>query len=163
MTDQSHPETAAAPEFRAVLTPHRSLSRAGFGAVMLALSLPCLGMSMVFLSLGAWPVAGFLGLDVALVYWAFRANFADARRSEIVEIAGNRLAVTQIAKSGNRRQIDFNASWVNVSTRELSGDVCELALAESGRRLALATFLGDAQRRDFAAVLRRALSSYRRA
>ena len=33
---------------------------------------------MVFLIAGAWPVVGFLGLDVLLVYWAFRANYRAA-------------------------------------------------------------------------------------
>src|SRR5882724_5138615 len=66
-----------APEpalFSAVVTPHRSLSRAGFLIVMAALG----GISFVagtaFLLLGAWPVFGFFGLDVLLVYSWFRAG-----------------------------------------------------------------------------------------
>ena len=35
-----------------------------------------LAAGMVFYVLGAWPVVGFMGLDVALVWWAFRKNFA---------------------------------------------------------------------------------------
>ena len=34
---------------------------------------------MVFLLAGAWPVFGFFGLDVLLVYWAFRLNYRRAR------------------------------------------------------------------------------------
>ena len=30
---------------------------------------------VVFLLMGAWPVFGFFGLDVLLLYWAFRLNY----------------------------------------------------------------------------------------
>ncbi len=36
-----------------------------------------LAAGIVFSMIGAWPVTGFMGLDVVLVWWAFRANFAD--------------------------------------------------------------------------------------
>ena len=41
---------------------------------------------MPFLLLGAWPVFGFFGLDVLLLYLAFRANYRAAgptRRSTV--------------------------------------------------------------------------------
>src|SRR6266849_1402377 len=71
-TAEFHPAEPAL--FSAVVTPHRSLSRAGFLIGMAAVG----GISFVagtaFLLLGAWPVFGFFGLDVLLVSWAFRAN-----------------------------------------------------------------------------------------
>ena len=32
--------------------------------------------------MGAWPVFGFFGLDVLLIYWAFRLNFRAPRATE---------------------------------------------------------------------------------
>ena len=31
---------------------------------------------LLFLVLGAWPVFGFFGLDVLLIYWAFQRQFS---------------------------------------------------------------------------------------
>ena len=39
-----------------------------------------------FWSLGAWPVFGFFGLDVLLIYIAFRMNFRAARRYETIRL-----------------------------------------------------------------------------
>jgi uncharacterized membrane protein len=60
--------------FSATITPHRSLSSTGFVIFMLCIGGISFAAGMVFLVLGAWPVFGFFGLDVLLVYWAFRAN-----------------------------------------------------------------------------------------
>ena len=41
---------------------------------------------MAFLLMGAWPVFGFFGLDVALIYPAFRLNYRSGRLYETVEL-----------------------------------------------------------------------------
>ena len=70
---------AGQPVFRALLTPHRSLSPKGFALLMAVLFCVSLASGLFFLSLGAWPVVGFFGLDVLLLYGAFRLNYRAAR------------------------------------------------------------------------------------
>ena len=41
---------------------------------------------VAFLIIGAWPVFGFFGLDVVLIYWAFRVSFAERRDYERIEL-----------------------------------------------------------------------------
>ena len=65
--------------FEARLSPHRSLSFTGFTILMLVLAGISLAIGITFLMMGAWPVFGFFGLDVALVWLAFRANYREAR------------------------------------------------------------------------------------
>ena len=65
--------------FSAVLTPHRSLGHVGFLVLMIVFGGVSFISGMVFLLMGAWPVFGFFGLDVLLLYWAFRLNYR-ARR-----------------------------------------------------------------------------------
>src|SRR4029077_19840909 len=72
--------------FSAVLTPHRSLGPTGFLIFMAVLGGMSFVSGMVFLIAGAWPVFGFFGLDVLLVYWAFRANYRSARAYEVVTV-----------------------------------------------------------------------------
>ena len=72
--------------FRAVLTPHRSLPAMGFLILMAVLVTLNLTAGITFYLLGAWPVVGFMGLDVALVWWAFRLNYASGKRRESIEL-----------------------------------------------------------------------------
>ena len=67
--------------FSAIITPHRSLSRPVSSLLMTLIGGFSFIGGMFFLLLGAWPVVGFLGLDVLLVYWAFRANYRAAAPS----------------------------------------------------------------------------------
>ncbi len=70
---------SAALYFDAWLRPHRSLTRRGLALVLALAAIPGFVMAIVFMSLGAWPVSGFLGLDVVLLYGAFRLNNRAAR------------------------------------------------------------------------------------
>jgi uncharacterized membrane protein len=158
MTMTIHPENAPPAQFHAVLTPHRSLSRLGFYALMAAVSIVCIGTGIFFATLGAWPILGFCGLDIVLVYWAFRSNYLAARAREVIELADHQLAVTKISPMGRQQRFTFNPAWVRLELRETAGDVCELSLTERGSRLVIAGFLGNEERRDFARSLRSALA-----
>ena len=61
--------TAAEPPgglfYERVLLPHRSLPPRGFHVMIGLLGLLSLGVSIGFVSVGAWPICGFFGLDVA--------------------------------------------------------------------------------------------------
>ena len=69
MTAPNHTDndpTAELTLFSAIITPHRSLSGTGFLAVMALVGGFSFIGGMFFFLLGAWPVIGFLGLDVVL-------------------------------------------------------------------------------------------------
>src|SRR5580693_5356740 len=102
MTDRNaNPDPRVDPAlFAARLTPHRSLSRAGFLLLMAVLGGVSFAAGMVFLMLGAWPVFGFFGLDVLLVYWAFRANYRAAAAHEEVTVTASELRVRQVSHRG---------------------------------------------------------------
>ena len=68
--------------FSAVLTPYRSLSPKGFFFLMVAVCGVSFAAGLAFLLAGAWPVIGFLGLDVLIIYWAFRLNYRAAKVHE---------------------------------------------------------------------------------
>src|SRR5205809_4192221 len=107
----------SAPEptiFSAVLTPHRSLGPTGFLIFMLVLGGISFVAGMVFLIAGAWPVFGFFGLDVALVYWAFKANYRAARAYETVTVTASELTVRQVSHRGGTTQFTFNPLWVKL-------------------------------------------------
>src|SRR3954466_11462955 len=77
--------------FSARLTPHRSLNRTGFLAVMLFLSAVSFVTGLVFLMMGAAPGFGFFGLDVLVIWWAFKANFRAAGHGEEIVVTPSEL------------------------------------------------------------------------
>src|SRR5579862_4219552 len=146
-----------APEpalFSAVVTPHRSLSRAGFLIIMAAVGGISFVAGMVFLMLGAWPVFGFFGLDVLLVYLAFRANFRAARAYEEVTVTATELTVRKVSQRGAVREWTLNPVWVRLDriVHEEFG-IERLFLVSHGRRLSIAGFLGPDEKKSFATAL----------
>ena len=145
------------PQFRAILTPQRSLSPTGFLVLMSALSAISFVSGVVFLTMGAWPVSGFFGLDVLLVYVAFKLSYRSGRLCEIVELTPAKLRLTRVHPSGRREQFDCNPYWARVNLLEGPDGRTDLKLLSQGREEALGRFLTEDERRDFARVLRGAL------
>jgi uncharacterized membrane protein len=143
-----------------ILTPHRSLTRRGFLIIMSLIATLNFAAGIVFYSIGAWPVIGFCGFDVMLIWWAFHANFADARRGERIEITETELILEAHAKGRVFPQQRFNRRWVQVELqvdeeRELVGS---LFLRSHGLRTEIGHFLAPGERKQLALALRAALA-----
>ena len=149
--------------FSAVITPHRSLGSTGFLILMLGVGGISFAAGMVFLALGAWPVMGFFGLDVLLIYWAFRANYRAARAYEQVTVTASTLHVRKVTHQGKVAEWTLNPVWTQLDrqTHEDFG-IERLFLISRGRRLAIAGFLGAKEKEDFAAALSAALGEAKR-
>lgn len=147
--------------FSARLTPHRSLSQGGFLALMAAIGIVSFASGVFFVMIGAWPVTGFFGLDVGLLWLAFRLNYRAGRQFEIVEIRDGVLTLTQVDRKGRLRAATFNPYWVAVRLHEEKDGRAALALASHGREHAFAGFLNDDEKREFAGLLRSALARAR--
>lgn len=149
--------------FQAALTPYRSLGRNGYLALMLVVGAICFGSGMLFVVMGAWPIFGFLGLDVALVWYAFRRSYRQARAFEQVSVSPLEVVLTKVSENGVRQEYRFNPAWVRLDiTRVEDEGVTALALVSHGRSVPLGGFLNPPDRADFASVFDRALASARR-
>lgn len=142
--------------FRAVLTPHRSLGPVGFLVVMCAIGLASFVTGAVLSAMGAWPVFGFLGLGVLLIYSAFRLNYRSGRQYETVELNRDLLTLTRVHSSGRSESFQFNPYWVRVHLYE-GRHGAYLCLASHGRELLIGRFLADDEKREFADALKHAL------
>ena len=149
--------------FSALLTPHRSLNRSGFVVLMVFLTVVSFATGVVFTLMGAWPVFGFLGLDVLLVYWAFRANFRAARAYEEVTVTATELTVRKVSHHGVVREWTLNPVWVRLdrAVHEEFG-IERLFLVSHGRRLSVANFLSPDEKASFASALSAALGEAKR-
>lgn len=164
MSAQSVPaqEADGAPWlFSATLTPHRSLGPVGFIVLMSVLSALSFVAGLVFVWSGAWPVFGFFGLDVALVYIAFRFNYRSGRLYERVDLDRQHLTLTRVHPSGQRERYQFPAYWVRVLVEQLPDGRSDLRLASHGRVVPFGRFLTDDERSSFAQALALALRTAR--
>ncbi|HSV24171.1 MAG TPA: DUF2244 domain-containing protein [Xanthobacteraceae bacterium] len=149
--------------FSAVVTPHRSLNGVGFLIVMAAVGGISFAAGLVFLLLGAWPVFGFFGLDVLLIYWAFRANYRAAAAFEEVTVTASELRVRKVSHRGKTSEWSFNPLWVRLDreSHEEFG-IERLFLVSHGRRLPIASLLGPQEKEGFAAALGAAIGAAKR-
>ena len=76
---------------------------------------------MFFFLLGAWPVIGFLGLDVLLVYWAFRANYRAAAAYEEVTVTPSELQRAPGQPSRRGQRMDAQSGVDAARPREARG------------------------------------------
>jgi uncharacterized membrane protein len=164
MTAGNDFDPEAQPElFSALLTPHRSLSRAGFVAVMTFVTIISFAAGLAFLLMGAWPVFGFFGLDVLAIYWAFRINFRHAIASEEIRVTPCELRVRRISHRGHVVEFVFNPLWVRLDQIiHPEVGIEKLYLVSKGRRVAIASFLGPEEKASFAKALTAALQAARR-
>lgn len=153
------------PILHARLTPHRSLGRAGFRLVMLALVIPSLAIGAIFLSRGAWPVTGFLGLDVAALWLAFRRNYWSAREIEHVVVGYDDVLHARLDARGGYTENHFNPLWVRLRVEYRGHDdfrhVSRLQLGMRERWVAVGAFLNPPDKASFAEALSAALATAR--
>ncbi len=125
----------------------------------------CVGLvsfvaGVMFVSMGAWPVFGFFGLDVALLYWAFKRNYADGNIREFIELNQHELIVQRYVKNEKVQEHKFLRNWVTLDlaedkVRELIG---ALTIQCHGQTTEIARFLGPDERKEFFHALRRAMA-----
>ena len=145
------------------LVPHRSLTRQQARLLIGLFALACFLSSLPFFILGAWPVAGFMGLDVLLLWIAFRVNFRDARGYEDVLLTPIDLQVAKVTPDGARREWHFSPGFVRLERQEIEEfGITRLDIVSRGRRVEIADCLGPADKAGFATELERALVIARR-
>jgi uncharacterized membrane protein len=162
MTDRNAPADEPAL-FCALITPHRSLGGAGFLVLMAAIGGVSFAAGIVFLILGAWPVVGFFGLDVVLIYWAFRINYRAARAYEEVMVTSSELRVRKVSHRGRVAEWSLNPLWVRLDrdTHEEFG-IERLFLVSRGRKLPIGGFLSPGEKESFADALAAAIGEAKR-
>ena len=155
---ETKPENIASPVwFDAVLTPHRSLPPAGFAILMAVLAVVSFAAGMSFVLRGAWPVFGFFGLDVGLVYLAFKLNYRSGRIAENIRLDGQALTVARRYPTGKVKSWTFEPYWVQILMLGPEGRDPALTVRSHGKDLVIGAFLTVRERREVADALLNAL------
>ena len=112
---------------------------------------------IAFYAIGAWPVMGFFGLDVAIVYVAFKINYRAGRAHELVELTSDALSITHVAHNGRRRTFTCNPYWARVNVQTAPDGRSNLSIRTKGKFHSFGHVLNHDERREFAQVLENAL------
>ena len=155
-------ETQAKPIFAATLRPHRSLGPKGFGVVVGLAALMAAIPGLVFFSIGAWPIVGFMGLDVIAIAWALSVSMRGGKVSEVVTLWPDALELKRIDAKGNAESLQFNPFFVKfVIDRDINERTTALWLKTKDEKVPLGTFLNPEDKVSFAKAFGMALKRAR--
>ena len=141
--------------------PHRSLSPRGLRWLVGALCGLSLCTTSVFWWLGAWPIAGFNGVEITTALLLLRHNARAARATEVLLLTGSALRIIRTSVKGVRTERVVPPGWLRVQLEERPGRVPGLFLASHGAREEVAASLGEPEKLDLARALREALAEWR--
>ena len=147
--------------FDAVLYPNRSLPNAGFVAVMSVVIGANILFGAYFFALGAWPVIGFCGLDVLLVWLAFKLSYRQGRLRERVRVTQDEMWVARVLPSGHETRWRLQPFWTRVHIERPIGHESQVRVTSKGGALILGSFLSPDERGRFAEALAGALGKAR--
>ena len=145
--------------FDATLQPRRSLSWPAFKVLVLALALPATVLATVFASLGAWPIVGLYGVDIALLVWAFRASYRDADVSwEWIRLTRAALIIERPdGPDGQPIRWPHSPAWLRLERHRVMGEIRRLYVRAHGERFEIGRALSTTERAALAEALSEAL------
>jgi len=149
---------AADAEFDAVLFPNRSLPNRGYFAVMSIVIASNLFFGVYFYAIGAWPVIGFCGFDVFLVWLAFRLSYRQGRLHERVRITDDDMLVSRVLPSGHESRWRLQPFWARVVIDNPGEHEARVRILSKGRSLVIGSFLSPDERVTFGEALKAALA-----
>ncbi len=156
-------DAARRPVFDATITPHRSLGQHGFRIVMTLVCLASVVSSIPFVVLGAWPVAGFFGIDVLALFIAFHVNFRHARAFERIVVTPLEVFLRKVSHHGREAVWRSNPAWTRLEKQaDEDYGLLGLTLVSRGRSVPVAAVLSPQERAGFADALGAALARARR-
>lgn len=144
--------SGGAAEFTLIARRNNSLSPGGRTLVVGFLAVVVLAISLGFALSGAWMVAPFAGLDLLLLYLAFRYIGRHSEDYESVILRGDQIVVERW-EAGRLRTLTFNRYWARLDISE-PGGAGRLLLRSHGQEVEIGSCLNPAQRAAMASRLK---------
>lgn len=145
----------------ATLTPNRSLSPTAFLVLMGVIALVSFVAGLVFLSMGAFPVLGFFGLDALAIWLAFRASFRAQRQETRIRITADSFDLFHSQPGTVDRHESMPTAFTRVDLHRDGKGPSELQISHAGRTFVIGRFLAPAERQSLAEALQRAINKAR--
>ena len=147
--------------FDAKLMPHRSLAPRGFRILMGVVIGANLLIGIPFLVSGAWPVFGFMGLDILALYLLFKLNYRSGKLFEQLRLTAADFTIWRQHPDGMAQNWRFQPYWLRVAIDDPPLPDSQLTLGSHGKSVVVGAFLTPEERLDVARALRAALARQR--
>ena len=142
------------------LYPYRSLNKIGFFILMFALGLVSFIAGIIFMLKGAWPVFGFFGLDVLLVYIFFKINFKSGKKKEVIILTKNKLIIKIYNSEKTFKIFKLDSSWLKINLIKLKNHTSKLQISSKNKSIIIGSFLRYHEKIDVIYSLEKALKKY---
>ena len=146
--------------YKITLYPYRSLNKTGFIILMLVLTIISFIAGLMFMKNGAWPVFGFFGLDVLLVYIFFKINFKSGKKKEILILTKNQLIVEYYDSKKILKTCYLDANWLKIHLSKLKNEMSKLKISSKNKSVIIGSFLRHQEKIAVVRSLKKALKKY---
>lgn len=143
--------------FEAAIMPHRSLSRRGRQILVGIFCAVSMLTGLRFWMIGAWPVAGFIAIELGLAAFLLWRHQRSARETEWLRLSPDEIRIARIDPNGRKSETRLATGWLRVRLEERPGRVPGLLLYAPGRQVEVAKVLGEVAKRDLAQALKNAV------
>lgn len=154
-------QQAVPAAFEAVLYPNQPPPARNLVLLLVLVAGVAIGVGIGFFLAGAWPVLGFLGLELVLLVGALLWARKVATYAEHIRLDASGLHVASVAGRRVLRRWRFEPYWVQVRLDEDRPGEPTLRLAAEGRTLTIGRFLNARERSEVAAALEQALARFK--
>ncbi|MBA3067159.1 MAG: DUF2244 domain-containing protein [Hyphomonas sp.] len=145
----------------AVLTPNRSLSERGFAIGMAIVAVVFFLTGLLFWSMGAAPILGFFGLDMAAIWLAFRLSFRQQREQTRVVVTARSVRMHHTDARGRKKEAEVPSAFARIELAEPVTHASWLRIEHGRTAFVIGRFLTPDERKSFAVALRKALLAAR--
>ena len=145
--------------FSKELRPRRSSSPQTVRCLLIVSIVLVVLIGLIFIYIGAWPVFGFLGLELLTLNALVRHHYKQGFIVEHIVITENNLSVVRTAPSGQKYTWTFKRHWLQVNLQNNDFNSSHLELRSHGRAILIGSFLTPGERLNLATWLRDALNS----
>lgn len=135
------------------LWPYRSLGPRGFRLLMLSILCLSFAISLLFFLLGAWPVIGFMGVEIGFVWYIFRRNYREGEVSERLDIHEAGTSLTRIDARGRETTERFDSPWLRADILSVDGRQDKLLLKWHAKHIEIGSFLPPIEKPQLAEAL----------
>ena len=143
--------------YEITLYPYRSMNKLGFFILMFTLALISFVAGIIFMLKGAWPVFGFFGLDVLLVYIFFKINFKSGKKKEIIILTENQLIIEFYNEKKISKTHYLDANWLKINLTKFKNEISKLKISSKNKSVIVGSFLRYKEKKNIVKSLKTAL------
>jgi len=139
---------------RLVIWPYRSLSPKGFKIIMIVVVGMMLSISIGFFLMGAWPVIGFMGLELLVLWVAFKLNYKAARRQEKLLADPKTFRIERVSPDGEVDVEELPSPWLKArldpsqEPEESDRRQQKIIISSHGKSAEIGAFLHPAEKKE---------------